>query len=71
MSHLPGRRRDERAMTTAEYSVGTLGAATIGVCGFKVLVPLFEKLLKDPPPDTVRHLIELFGWMDPSRLLPW
>lgn len=71
MSHPHLRRRDERGMTTAEYGVGTLGAAAIAVCGFKVVVPTLEGLLRDPPPGVLRHLIGLFGWLDPSRLLPW
>lgn len=71
MFHGHPRRRDERGMTTAEYAVGTLGAATIGVCGFQVAVPMLERLLRDPPPGVIRHLIGLFGWLDPTRLLPW
>ncbi|TCI96866.1 DUF4244 domain-containing protein [Aeromicrobium sp. IC_218] len=65
------RRRDELGMTTAEYAVGTLGAATVGVCGFKVIVPSIERLLRDPPPGVVRDLIGLFGWLDLTRLFPW
>lgn len=63
--------RDERGTTTAEYGVGTLGAVTVGLCGFKVIAPLFERMLGDPPPGVLRHLIGLFGWSDLSRLLPW
>lgn len=45
---LPGRRRSDSGMATAEYAVGTLGAATIGA----VLIHLagtdgFLDLLRD------------------------
>ncbi len=38
------RRRDERGATTAEYSVGTIGAVLVAGVVFRVLAPFAEEL---------------------------
>lgn len=62
--------RDERGVTTAEYAVGTLGAAAIGTCVYRVAAPFLERLIKPPPPGALDDLLRRFV-LFPQALQDW